>query len=65
MIILIMFSNFFTVNICLYTFLFKNDKYAINTLCFEVITLTPEMYLKLMKSFKLSEGAYVFEKNYK
>lgn len=33
--------------------------------CFEVITLTPEMYLKLMKSFKLSEGAYVFEKNSK
>lgn len=25
---------------------------------FDVITLKPEMYLKLMKSFNLSEGAY-------
>lgn len=25
---------------------------------FDVITMKPEMYLKLMKSFNLSEGAY-------
>ena len=32
---------------------------------FDVITLKPEMYLKLMKAFNLSEGTYdlVIEKN--
>lgn len=29
----------------------KTDRY-------DVITMTPEMYLKLMKAFNLSEGAY-------
>lgn len=29
----------------------KNQRY-------DVITMTPEMYLKLMKAFNLSEGAY-------
>jgi hypothetical protein len=33
---------------------------------YDVITMTPEMYLKLMKAFNLGEGAYdlvVVEKN--
>ena len=29
---------------------------------FEVITLKAEMYLKLMESWKLSDGTYVLEK---
>ena len=28
---------------------------------YDVITLKPEMYFKLMKSFNLEEGAYVLE----
>ncbi len=28
---------------------------------YDVITLKPEMYLKLMKSFNLEEGTYVLE----
>ena len=30
---------------------------------YDVITLKPEMYLKLMKSFNLSEGTYTLEIN--
>lgn len=29
---------------------------------FDVVTMTAEMYLKLMMSWKLSEGTYVLEK---
>jgi len=29
---------------------------------FDVITMKPEMYLKLMKAFQLPEGVYVLEK---
>jgi len=32
---------------------------------FDVISFKPEMYFKLMKSFNLSEGTFVLEKNYK
>ena len=31
----------------------------------DTLILTAEMYYKLMKSFNLSEGAYILEKNYK
>ena len=29
--------------------------------CFDVVTMKPEMYLKLMKAWNLPEGAYVLE----
>lgn len=32
---------------------------------FDVITLKPEMYLKLMKAWNLPQGAYILEKNLK
>ena len=32
---------------------------------FDVVTLKPEMYYKLMKAFSLPEGAYLLEKNSK
>jgi hypothetical protein len=32
---------------------------------FDVITLTSEMYLKLMKAWQLPEGTYVLKKNHK
>ena len=31
------------------------------TKMFDVITLTPEMYLKLMRAFNLPEGTYVLQ----
>lgn len=30
---------------------------------YDVLTFKPEMYFKLMKSFTLSEGAFILEKN--
>jgi len=32
---------------------------------FDVVTLKPEMYYKLMKAFNLPEGSYLLEKNSK
>ena len=32
---------------------------------FDVVTLKPEMYYKLMKAFNLPEGSYILEKNSK
>jgi hypothetical protein len=32
---------------------------------FDVVTLKPEMYYKLMKAFNLPEGTYLLEKNSK
>jgi hypothetical protein len=33
------------------------------TQMFDVVTMKPEMYYKLMKAFNLPEGTYVLEKN--